>query len=149
MNKRKNYRCHPRLTEKPIILYPAGEYGREMLKELRRLKVVPAAFCDSSDGKIGTRINGIAVESLECLLERYGKEGALYVVNSVYNYSQIEARLMSNGVPASCILSPDIYSYCDTGIIERPIELSPYDHTQLKACYLDLLLFFPPGMRKI
>lgn len=142
MNKRKTYIRHPRLTEKPLILYPAGEYGRIMLKELRRLAIEPAAFCDASEAKIGTAIDGVAVQSLDSLLKRYGREEARYLINSAYNYPQIEARLTSCGVPLDCILTPDIYSYCDTGRIERPIKVSQEEQAQLKRYLLDLLCFF-------
>ena len=148
MNKRKTYIRHPRLTEKPLILYPAGEYGRNMLKELRRLAIEPVAFCDASEAKIGTVINGVAVQSLDSLLKRYGREGARYLINSAYNYPQIEARLTSYGVPLDCILAPDIYSYCDTGRIERPIQVSQEEQAQLKRCLLDLLCFFHKVCKK-
>lgn len=138
----QNYIRHPRLTEKPLILYPAGEYGREMLKKLRRLKIEPVAFCDGSREKIGTVILGVSVKPLEQLLESYGTAGALYIVNSIANYSAIEKRLLDAGVPFECILSPNIYLYCDSGIIERPLKLDEDSKRRLKDCYLELLCFF-------
>lgn len=137
----REYIRHPRLTEKPLILYPAGEYGREMLKTLRKLRIEPAAFCDGSQEKIGSVILKTPVRPLEELIEEYGRPGAIYVINSPSNYSAIEKRLLGFGVPLECILSPDIYSYCDTGIIERPIELDEDSKERLKKCYLDLMCF--------
>ena len=52
---KKKYIRHPRLLKKPLILYPAGEHGRSMLRTLRALKVEPAAFCDSNKAKQGQR----------------------------------------------------------------------------------------------
>ena len=141
MKKRTAYRRHLRLTERPIILYPAGEYGRELLKELRKLDIEPEAFCDGDTRKIGEKIGGITVRSLESLLEQYSTEGACYLINSAYKYPQIEARLLSVGIPKSHILSPDFYTYCDTGDIPRPLELKEEERDRLKACLFDLLCF--------
>lgn len=142
MKRRVMYRRHPRLTEKPLILYPAGEYGREMLRELRKLDIEPRAFCDGDSRKTGSKIGGIEVKSLENLLEQYGTDGACYLINSAYNYPQIEARLLSAGIPKNHILSPDFYTYCDTGDIPRPLDLNEEDRVRMKECLLDLLCFF-------
>ncbi|MFR8069329.1 MAG: LicD family protein [Clostridium sp.] len=142
MSSKARYRKHPRLTEKPLILYPAGEYGRRMLRELRALGIEPCAFCDGNPDKIGSKAGGLLIKSLDCLLDEYGTEGALYLINSAYNYPQIEAKLLRFGVPKSNILSPDFYSYCDTGIILRPLNLCEEERTQMKECLLDLLCFF-------
>lgn len=138
---RQRYVRHSGLTEKPLVLYPAGEYGRRMLKMLRSLQVEPVAFCDSSKEKAGTVIDGVKVYSLKELLELYGTEGVKYVVNSSYNYPQIEKKLTGCGIPMDCILSPDIISYCDTGKIPRPIQISAEQKKQLKGCLLELLFF--------
>ena len=138
---KKKYIRHPRLLKKPLILYPAGEHGRSMLRTLRALKVEPAAFCDSNKAKTGTEICRVPVKSLEQLIEAYGTEGAVYIVNSAFSYSQIEARLLRYGVPLENILSPNIYLFCDTGTIERPMKMSSSDEVKLRACMLDLLCF--------
>lgn len=144
MKKRKAYYRHPRLLERPLILYPAGEYGRRMLKELRGLGVEPAAFCDGNAEKIGRKIGwgGVNVRSLESLVEQYGTHGALYLVNSSYNFPQIRARLRSFGIPEDKILSPDFYAYCDTGKSPRPLAVEEEDRKRMKACLMELLLFF-------
>jgi lipopolysaccharide cholinephosphotransferase len=138
----QNYYRHPYLTDKPIVLYPAGEYGRKMLKTLTNLGVKPIAFCDKDEAKIGTIINGVVVRELDNIINEFGSKGCKYLVNSVRNYTMIEALLISKGVAKDHILTPDIYRYCDTGIIERPIEVTAADAAKLKKCLLDLLEFF-------
>lgn len=142
MRKIKNYVRHPMLTDKPLVLYPAGEYGEKSLKALRHLNIEPIAFCDGDQNKSGKIINGIVVRSLKSILSEYGTTGVKYLINSAYNYPQIESVLWSHSIPPDCILTPDIFTYCDTGIIERPIQLTEDEHLQLKNCLLDLLVFF-------
>lgn len=113
-----------------------------MLKELRKLDIEPEAFCDGDIRKTGNKIGGVAVRSLESLIEQYGTEGASYLINSAYNYPQIEARLLGAKIPKSHILSPDFYTYCDTGNIPRPLELKTQDRVRMKECLFDLLCFF-------
>lgn len=136
------YYCHPYLTDKPIVLYPAGEYGRKMLLTLHKIGIIPIAFCDKDKRKIGTLVNGVIVRELEDIVNEYGGNGVKYLVNSVRNYTVIETLLISKGIEKDCILTPDIYRYCDTGVIERPIEVTDKDIDQLRESLLDLLTFF-------
>lgn len=142
MGKHNNkYYRHPKLIQKSIVLYPAGEYGRKILITLKELGITPVAFCDQAEEKIGTRIHGVAVRDLNDILSEYGSD-AFFLVNSIRNYTVIEARLMNRGVDREHILTPSLYRYCDTGVIERPIEVTKEDAARLKECLLELLDFF-------
>jgi lipopolysaccharide cholinephosphotransferase len=141
MSRNNYYFKHPYLTALPIVLYPAGEYGKQILTRLRSYGIEPIAFCDKNEDKIGATINGIVVQSLERLVEMYGADKLLFVVNSSANYPFIEKKLLQFRVPLKNILSPDIESYCDTGVIDRPIALNDYQIKKMQELLLELLLF--------
>ena len=136
------YHKHPRLTDKPIVLYPAGAQGKKMLRFLRGRGIEPAAFCDASKDKIGTEIDGVLVETLDAVIGRYGKDSIKYIVNSKFHYAEIYATLSNAGISDENIISPYVRNYCDTGIIDRPIVLNDEMLKKLQGCMLDLMLFF-------
>ena len=136
------YHKHPRLTDKPIVLYPAGAQGKKMLRFLRGRGIEPAAFCDASKDKIGTEIDGVLVETLDAVIGRYGKDSIKYIVNSKFHYAEIYATLSNAGISDENIISPEVRNYCDTGIIERPVKIDEETRKKLHDCMLDLMLFF-------
>lgn len=136
------YYQHPKLMEKPIVLYPAGGQGIKALRFLRKRGIEPVAFCDAAEEKIGTCIGNLLVESLETLIERYGKGGVKYIVNSKFHFAEIYAQLCFVKIPEEDIVPPGIKNYCDNGIIDRPLIISDRMLCKLQNSLLDLMIFF-------
>lgn len=138
----EEYYQHPRLMDKPIVLYPAGSKGLSLLQFLRSHGVEPVAFCDASDQKIGTVIDGILVKNVEEIIKQYGKDGVKYLVNSAFHFAEIYALLSSLEIPEDCIVPPGIKDYCDSGTLIRPIKNDDKLLQTLQENLLDLMMFF-------
>jgi FkbM family methyltransferase len=73
--------CGP--SERPLILFGAGNLGRWILRELRKLGKEPAALADNNGELWGTSIEGVAVLSPADAARKFAKDG-LFVV-SIWN----------------------------------------------------------------
>jgi len=98
--KRSPYYRHPKLLEKPIVVYTASKSGMIAHEDLLRLGVSPACFSDGDPKKHGTIVMGLEVISPQALLERYGKDGAHILIGSPMFYYEIRNQLMNfYGIP--------------------------------------------------
>lgn len=138
---KSRYYRHWRLTECQLVLYPAGLHGARMLAVLRRYGVEPLCFCDADREKIGTAIDNLPVRSLEDILAECEKRLVKFIVNSNYYYREIEDRLLGAGIDPDHILSYDIEKYCDTGVIDKPLRLTPEETRRHQEILLDIMTF--------
>lgn len=136
---KSKYHNHPRLTDKPIVIYGAGQNGPNILRWLKRNAIKPIAFCDTNPDKIGNRINGVEIKSIKSLVKEYGKENLKYIISAPAFFLEIKGLLMLYGVKEELILSTQIEAYCDSGEILQPILLSEEQLSKLQAVNLMIM----------
>lgn len=96
-----------KLYEKPVVLYGAGNYGKRLLRILKKLDIKPMAFCDSNSALKGKCIEGIVVKSLDELIGITEREEIIIIISTSYGfYKSIDDVLFSNGIKCE-----DIYTF--------------------------------------
>jgi lipopolysaccharide cholinephosphotransferase len=126
-------------VEKPLIIYTAGRYGRDMLAKLSGYGVAPIAFCDSDGEKRGKTVEGVRIVPVEDILGRYGRDGVKIIVAAGRYFKVIEHKLRSLGVPDENILSSLLEEYLETGRIAKPGAYTPEQLSFLRKCLFDML----------
>jgi lipopolysaccharide cholinephosphotransferase len=134
-----NFR-HPKLLEKPIVIYGASTGGMMALEDLHRLGVHAVNFCDSSSKKHGQSIYGVEIISPQAMIERYGIDGANILIGSETFYHEIHAYLLSIGIPEDNLLPNKIDIYLNSGCTVKPIVVSDEQLRALKDIMLELMI---------
>ena len=130
---------HKLLVEKPLIIYTAGRYGRDMLAKLSGYGVAPAAFCDSDEGKHGNTVEGVRIVPVEDILGRHGRDGVKIIIAAGRYFKVIEHKLRSLGVPDENILSFLLEEYLETRRIAKPGAYTGAQLSFLRKCLFDML----------
>jgi lipopolysaccharide biosynthesis protein len=89
---RENFILRHSLNEKTIALFGAGEFGRQILAELQRLKLNVCGFIDNNSSRWGETLDGIKITSPE----EY-ERGTYILVTSLY-CEEIKKQLFKMGL---------------------------------------------------
>lgn len=87
---------------RPIVLFGAGELGKELLLVLKRNNVYPQCFCDNDSSKSGSQYCNIPVISFDELKKSHKK--SFIIIASQKYLSQITKQLIENGVDEDRVL---------------------------------------------
>ena len=138
--KRSPYYKHPKLLEKPIVVYTASRGGMTAQEDLLRLGVSAACFCDSDPNKHGTNLMGLEVISLQTMLERYGKDGANILIGSKTYYYEIRNAFMNYcGISDDNLLPHKIEIYLRSGCTAKPIIITDEQMKALQNTLLEMM----------
>jgi lipopolysaccharide cholinephosphotransferase len=139
MKKSEAYQ-HPRLLEKPIVVYTAGKNGLRCMLILRQLGVEALAFADGSPAKQGTKIGGVPVFSIEELVDKYGND-VRYIVASTIYWNETNVKLRELGITEENILTEKIEQFAITGEVLRPVFLNDASRKKLQNLFLEMMEF--------
>jgi lipopolysaccharide cholinephosphotransferase len=131
---------HPKLLEKPIVIYGASRGGMTAQEDLLKLGVTASNFCDSAESRHGQSINGVEVISPAAMIEKYGTDGANILIGSESYYYEIHNKLLSMGIPEDNILPNKIDIYLNSGCAAKPIEISAEQLSALKRTLVELMI---------
>jgi FkbM family methyltransferase len=104
----------------PIVLFGAGNLGRQVLKCLRREGVEPAAFTDNNRTLHGTLVDGLRVLSPREAVQRYARTAAFVVTiwNTEHSFAQTRRQMQALGcrtvvssIPARWKYSADLLPF--------------------------------------
>ena len=79
-----------------VLLFGAGDLGRQVRRDLGSLPFHPLAFVDNNAGLWGTELDGLEVIAPPTALERYGRS-ALWLI-TIYTNRQVSAQCSALGV---------------------------------------------------
>jgi lipopolysaccharide cholinephosphotransferase len=133
---------HPKLLEKPIVVFTASQGGMTAQEDLLRLGVSAECFCDNNPAKHGTTVMGLEVISPQTMLERYGKDGANVLIGSLSYYYELHNLLSSWGIPEDNLWPNKIEIYLNSGCAAKPIVMTEEQHTALRGTLLDMMKIF-------
>ena len=79
----------------PLVLFGAGNLGREVLARLRRAGVEPVAFADDTASKKGSVIDGLLAMSPEEAVDRFGRNVcfAVTILNPTLGFAEARRQL--------------------------------------------------------
>ena len=138
--KRSPYFRHPKLLEKPIVVYTASKSGMIAHEDLLRLGVSPVCFCDSSPHRQGTTVMGLEVISPETFLERYGRDGANILIGSPQFYYEIRNQLMNFcGIPDENLWPHKIEIFLRSGCTLKPMIVTGEQMKALQNTLLEMM----------
>jgi hypothetical protein len=135
------YYRHPKLIDKPIVIYGAGDREQQCFLKLRKLGVRPVAFCDRRKITQAHKYCGLTVYAPEEVIENFGANGTKFVVGSWIYFNEISQYLLGNGIDKSNIISMMIEEYCDTGEFLKLLEVDGVMLYRLQNVLLDGLSF--------
>ncbi|MDR0616999.1 MAG: LicD family protein [Synergistaceae bacterium] len=133
-----NYR-HPRLLEKPIIVYTASQGGMTAQEDLLRLGVSAECFCDNTKCKHGRKVMGLDVISHAEIFERYGKDGANILIGSQSFYYEISNALTLWGVPEDNQWPNKIEIFLNSGCTAKPMIMTDAQKKSLHDALLEMM----------
>lgn len=90
----------------PIIMFGAGNTREFNLEYMRSLGIEPAAFCDNSRGKIGSKVGDLEILSFEAVKENY-PDAYFYITTQLY-YNELYQQILEGGYKAEQISDFDI-----------------------------------------
>ncbi len=93
-----------KIDVKGIIIFGSGHDGRRIKKILEDCKYFPKMFCDSDVAKVGKKIDGIEVISINTLVRKYFDY--LVIIGSKIYGEEMYHILISNSYPEKNILYP-------------------------------------------
>ena len=141
--KRSPYFRHPKLLEKPIVVYTASKSGMIAYEDLLRLGVSPACFCDGSPHRQGTTVMGLEVISPETLLERYGRDGANILIGTPQFYYEIYNQLTAHfGIPDDNLWPPKIEIFLKSECTLKPMIVTDEQMKALQSTLLEMMGVF-------
>lgn len=91
-----------RIKPEGIIIFGCGHDGRESKRVLDVCKIPLDFFCDSDNSKVGTKIDGVAVISVEEAVEKYQRY--VVILGSKIYYREMQDRLLALGFPKDHII---------------------------------------------
>lgn len=83
-------------SNRPLILYGAGEFCKGALQTLKNNGVIPAAICDSNPMKNDSVFEGYCVKNFETILEEYDDFDVL--ITALRKYDEIKEFLLKQGI---------------------------------------------------
>jgi lipopolysaccharide cholinephosphotransferase len=139
LKKRPVNYLHPKLLEKPIIVFTASQGGMTAQEDLLRLGVSAECFCDNDPSKHGTKIMGLDIISPAEMFKRYDKYGANILIGSLSYYYEIRNLLLSWGVPEDNLWPNKIEIYLKSGCTAKPILMSEEQKKSLRETLLEMM----------
>jgi lipopolysaccharide cholinephosphotransferase len=130
---------HPKLLEKPIVVFTASQGGMTAQEDLLRFGVSAECFCDNNPSKQGTAAMGIDVISPDTMLKRYGKDGANILIGSLSYYYELHNLLSSWGVPDDNQWPNKIEIYLNSGCTAKPMILTDAQKKSLQGTLLEMM----------
>ena len=92
IQQKENFILRCSLKEKPIVLFGSGEFGRQVLAELQKLKLNVIGFMDNNSSRWGKVLNGVKIVS-----PKEYERGTYILVTSQY-YDDIKKQLFKMGL---------------------------------------------------
>lgn len=86
----------------PLVMFSAGQVGKELCQTLSFLGIYPVCFCDNNPEKIGGTYAGLPVISFEQLLAEHRQ--SLILIATQAHFSAVQSQLLEAGFPKKQIL---------------------------------------------
>ena len=103
-----------------VVIYGAGNLGRQAVRSLRRIGLRPLAVADRNPARVGSELCGCPILSPDDAAHRYGSD-ALFIVavwNNKHYFGQTKNTLLVHGAKRISSVSPVYWRFAD--------ELLPY-----------------------
>ena len=114
-----------------LIIYGAGQFGRELIGDLTKRGVSPLCICDGNESLHGTEIDGIIVISIDEAKKRFG-DFKLFIASKRYlyeiiygltenknilkeqiiNYVPVTKKISCRFLNEVCVISGDSLTFC-------------------------------------
>ena len=142
-----------------LILYGGGLFARELIAELEKINIKPAAICDSDESKHGGEINGIQIMSLKDAKSQFSnpliyissdvnlreisyqlQEGKIFDTAKIINYVPMKIRRYCKFIDEQWAVGNNFIIFCcsDFGRNESPKAVFYGDHDRMVDDFLDL-----------
>jgi len=122
----------------PLVMFSAGQIGKELCQTLDFLGIHPTCFCDNSPAKVGGTYEGLPVISFDQLLAEH-RQSLVFIATQAH-FTAVKNQLLEAGFPREKILGRILDLGTPFNFMSSLLhtQMTLFRHTLKEKSFLDL-----------